>query len=131
MLLRLVYLAVTNTVSLIHLLPMSEREKAIEILVLRHQLSVLQRQAAKHAFTHDDRFLLAGLLHHQQLEKLRRLQLLVRPDTILRWHRDLAGADNSSVQVGALISTLRPCPLIASEASLARCPCRKPHPCWW
>jgi hypothetical protein len=64
----LVYLAVTNTVTLIHLLPSSEREKAIKILVLRHRLSVLQRQAAKHAFTHDDRFLHAGLLHHPQLE---------------------------------------------------------------
>ncbi|QIY69672.1 integrase core domain-containing protein [Streptomyces sp. RLB1-33] len=89
MLLRLAYLAVTNTFSLIRLLPMSEREKEIEILVLRHQLTVLQRQAAKPAFTPDDRLLLAGLLHHLPVEKLRRLLLLVRPDTILRWHRDL------------------------------------------
>jgi hypothetical protein len=36
---------------------------------------------------------------------MRGLQLLVRPDTILRRHRDLAGADSSSVQVGALIPT--------------------------
>ncbi|MEU1569086.1 integrase core domain-containing protein [Streptomyces mirabilis] len=89
MLLRLAYLAVTNTFSLIRLLPMSEREKEIEILALRHQLTVLQRQATKPAFTPDDRFLLAGLLHHLPVEKLRRLLLLVRPDTILRWHRDL------------------------------------------
>jgi hypothetical protein len=72
-LLRLAYLAVPNTFSLIRLLPMSERGKEIEILVLRHQLTVLQRQATKPAFTPDDRFLLAGLLHHLPVEKLRRL----------------------------------------------------------
>jgi len=98
-LLRLVDLAVTNTVSLIHLLPMSERDKEIETLVLRHQLAVLQRQAAKPAFTHDDRFLLAGLLHHLPLEKLRRLRLLVRPDTILRWHRDLLKRQHATASI--------------------------------
>lgn len=89
MLLRLAYLAVTNTLSLIRLLPMSDREKEIEIVVLRHQLAVLQRPSAKPVFTQGDRFLLGGLLHRLPVERLRRLQLLVRPDTILRWHRDL------------------------------------------
>jgi transposase len=88
-LLRLAYLTVTNTLSLIRLLPMSERDKEVEILVLRHQLAILQRQTPKPAFTPADRFLLAGLLHRLPLEKLRSIQLLVRPDTILRWHRDL------------------------------------------
>ncbi|WP_405634746.1 hypothetical protein OHB53_11605 [Streptomyces sp. NBC_00056] len=41
MLLRLAYLTMTNTFSLIRLLPMSDRDKEIEILVLRHQLTVL------------------------------------------------------------------------------------------
>jgi hypothetical protein len=40
-LLRLAYLAVTNTFTLLRLLPMSERDKDIEILALRHQLLVL------------------------------------------------------------------------------------------
>jgi putative transposase len=87
-LLRLAYLAVTNTSSFLRLLPMTGREKEIEILVLRHQLAVLQRQLAKPAFTPADRFLLAGLLHHLPMGKLRHLRLLVRPDTILRWHRN-------------------------------------------
>jgi transposase len=39
-------------------------------------------------FTPADRFLLAGLLHRLPTGKLRHLVLLVRPDTILRWHRD-------------------------------------------
>lgn len=88
MLLRLAYLAMTNTFSLIRLLPMSDRDKEIEILVLRRQLTVLQRQVDKPAFTPGDRFLFAGLLHHLPMDKLRRLHLLVRPDTILRWHRN-------------------------------------------
>ncbi|MFD4556592.1 integrase core domain-containing protein [Streptomyces sp. NPDC058469] len=89
MLLRLAYLAVTNTFTLLRLLPMSDRDKDIEILALRHQLLVLQRQVGKPAFTDTDRALLAGLLHHFPIDKLRQLPLLVRPDTILRWHRDL------------------------------------------
>jgi transposase InsO family protein len=87
--LRLAYLTVTTTFSFLRLLPRSAHDKEIEILALRHQLEVLQRQVAKPAFTPDDRFLLAGLLHRLSLDKLRRLTLLVRPDTILRWHRDL------------------------------------------
>jgi putative transposase len=88
-LLRLAYLTMTSTFSLIRLLPRSDRDKEIEILVLRHQLTVLQRQVAKPSFTPDDRFLLAGLLHHLPMDKLRHLTLLVRPDTVMRWHRDL------------------------------------------
>ncbi|MFF4828066.1 integrase core domain-containing protein [Streptomyces sp. NPDC001312] len=89
MLLRLAYLAVTNTFALLRLLPKSERDKDIEILALRHQLLVLQRQVGKPVFTDTDRAVLAGLLHHLPIDKLRQLLLLVRPDTILRWHRDL------------------------------------------
>ncbi|MFE4676310.1 hypothetical protein ACFRI7_38995 [Streptomyces sp. NPDC056716] len=55
MLLRLAYLSVTNTFTLLRLLPMSERDKDIEILALRHQLLVLQRQVGRPAFTDTDR----------------------------------------------------------------------------
>ena len=89
MLLRLAYLAVTNTFALVRLLPMSDRDKDIEILALRHQLLVLQRQVGKPAFTGTDRVVLASLLHSLPRQKLRQLLLLVRPDTILHWHRDL------------------------------------------
>ncbi|GAA3814571.1 hypothetical protein GCM10022206_61280 [Streptomyces chiangmaiensis] len=68
---------------------MSDRDKDIEILALPHQLLVLQRQTGKPAFTITDRAVLAGLLHHLPKDKLRHLLLLIRPDTILRWHRDL------------------------------------------
>ncbi|MER5915699.1 integrase core domain-containing protein [Streptomyces sp. NPDC001982] len=89
MLLRLAYLAVTHTFAFLCLLSMSDREKDVEILALRHQLLVLQRQVGKPTFTDTDRAVLAGLLHHLPMDKLRHLLLLVRPDTLLRWHRDL------------------------------------------
>jgi transposase InsO family protein len=62
----------------------------VEILALRHQIAVLERQLGeqKVRFTSVDRAFLAALLH-RPVQRLRRLRLLVRPDTILRWHRDL------------------------------------------
>jgi hypothetical protein len=41
---RLAYLAVTNGLAMLRLLPTSDRAKDVEILALRHQLAVLQRQ---------------------------------------------------------------------------------------
>jgi transposase len=40
-------------------------------------------------FNPADRALLAALVHRLPRQTLRRLRLLVRPDTILRWHREL------------------------------------------
>lgn len=89
MLPRLAYLAVINTFTLLRLLPRSERDKDIENRALRHQLLVLQRQVGKPVFTDTDLAVLAGLLHHLPIDKLRQLLLPVRPDTVLRRHRDL------------------------------------------
>lgn len=94
--LRLAYLAATNTLSLLRLLPMSDRDKDIEILALRHQLLVLQRQVGKPTFTDTDRAVLAGLLHHLPREKLREVLMLVRPDTIMRWHRKLLNRQHAA-----------------------------------
>jgi putative transposase len=90
-LLRLAYLGVSNAFALLRLLPMSDRDKDAEILALRHQLAVLQRQlgAERVRFAPSDRALLAALLHRLPRCVLRHLHLVVRPDTVLRWHRDL------------------------------------------
>jgi hypothetical protein len=63
----------------------------LEILALRHQLTVLQRQLGQHRprFEPADRALLAALLHPLPRPVLRQLRLLIRPDTVLRWHRKL------------------------------------------
>ncbi len=87
--LRLAYLAFTNTFALMRMLPMSDPYKDVVILALRHELAVLQRKVGKPAFTPNDRTLLAALLHHLPTQQLGQLRLLVRPDTILRWHREL------------------------------------------
>ena len=45
MLVRLAYLAVTHAFAALRLLPMTDRDnKDVEILALRHQLSIAQRQ---------------------------------------------------------------------------------------
>jgi putative transposase len=64
-LLRLAYLAVTNGFALLRLLPMSDRAKDVEILALRHQMTVLERQlgGARVRFAPADRALMAALLH--------------------------------------------------------------------
>ncbi|MET7937966.1 integrase core domain-containing protein [Streptomyces sp. NPDC005322] len=92
MLLRLAYLGVTNAFALLRLLPMSDRNKDAEILALRHQITVLERQLGgdRARFAPGDRAFLAALLHRLPLPVLRQVRLLVRPDTVLRWHRDLA-----------------------------------------
>jgi len=90
-LLRLAYLGVTNVFAVLGLLPMSDRDKEVEILALRHQIAVLERQLGKRKvrFSSSDRAFLAALLHRMPLPTLRRVRLFVRPDTVLRWHRDL------------------------------------------
>jgi putative transposase len=90
-LLRLAYLGITNPFALLRLLPGSDHDKDAEILALRHQLAVLQRQLDGQRIRSDptDRAWLAALLHQLPRPSLHRLRLLVRPDTILRWHRDL------------------------------------------
>jgi transposase len=89
--LRRAYLGITNAFALLRLLPGGDRDKDIEILSLRHQLAVLQRQldGRRIRFAPADRAWLAALLHPLPRPTLRRLRLLVQPDTILKWHRDL------------------------------------------
>ncbi|MDG4773603.1 hypothetical protein [Solwaraspora sp. WMMD792] len=91
MLFRLAYLGVANTLALLRLLPMSDRDKDAEILALRHQIMVLERHlhGDRVRFTRPDRAWMAALLHPLPRTALNRLRLLVRPDTVLRWHRDL------------------------------------------
>src|SRR5258708_5964839 len=74
-------------------LRLSRREEAwktAEILLLRHQLAVLQRQLPRRpSLDWADRALLATLLSVMPKARRHGLRLLVTPDTILRWHRDI------------------------------------------
>nr|WP_202452071.1 hypothetical protein [Streptomyces sp. SID4948] len=81
----------TNACATLRLLPMTGQDKNTEILALRHQIVVLERQlnGKRVSFTAGDRAFLTALLHGSPKDVLRRMRLLVRPDTVLRWHRDL------------------------------------------
>ena len=59
----------------------------VEILVLRHQLSVLRRQVKRPSLTRLDRVLLAAA--GQQLPRSLWSSFIVSPDTLLRWRREL------------------------------------------
>ena len=90
MCLRFVFLLITRVATWLRLSGCDEALEIAEILILRHQLAVLQRrQPRRQKLNWADRALLAALLG--VIPKVRRqgLQLLVTPDTILRWHRDI------------------------------------------
>src|SRR5688500_12052232 len=65
----------------------SDTAKEIEILVLRHQLAVLQRPTSRPRMNWTDRAVIAALA--RLLPARRRLGLLITPATIPRWHRQL------------------------------------------
>jgi putative transposase len=71
------------------LLARSERAKDAEILILRHQVAVLQRQVKAPRLSWADRALLAALARLLPGSQLRRLRLIVSPRTLLRWHAGL------------------------------------------
>jgi putative transposase len=85
--LRLIYLVFIRFLGALALLARSDISKEAEILVLRHQLSVLRRQVARPKPSWADRALISALA--RLLPKPRRIGLLVTPTTLLRWHADL------------------------------------------
>ena len=81
------YLAVRRLVELLLILARSPDRKELEILVLRHELSVLRRRAGPARYEPRDRALLAAL--SRALPRCRWSLFAVRPETLLRWHRRL------------------------------------------
>jgi putative transposase len=65
----------------------SEEFKELEIVVLRHELSVLRRQARRPQLTMADRVLLAAA--SRLLPRPNWRSFMVTPATLLRWHRRL------------------------------------------
>jgi putative transposase len=81
------YRLVRLVVDLLVLRGRRDRSKDVEILVLRHQLAVLRRQVSRPRFEPEDRVILTAF--GRVLGRERWPMLLVKPDTILRWHRRL------------------------------------------
>src|SRR5436190_4899306 len=86
--LSFVYRSLRRLLELVALRFRSEREKEIEILLLRHQLRVLERQVARPALTPADRALLAAFSRVLPRQAWKRSSF-VTPATLLRWHREL------------------------------------------
>ena len=68
-------------------LTLSKQELILENMLLRQQLFVLQRQAKRPALTWRDRALFVLLA--SRLPHWKQALVIVQPDTVLRWHRDL------------------------------------------
>ena len=88
MCLRFVFLLIMRLAAWLRLSRREETWKAAEILILRHQLAVLQQGQPRHPnLTWADRALFATLLSVILKARRHGMRLLVTPDTILRWHR--------------------------------------------
>jgi transposase InsO family protein len=81
------YLAVRNLFALVWLLARPHRSKELEILVLRHELAMLRRQTRQPRLTRADRGLLPAL--SCSLPRAAWAGFPVKPETLLRWHRQL------------------------------------------
>ena len=71
------------------LLLTSGDKRDAEILALRHQILVLQRQVNRPRFTPADRTVLALLSQAFNRRRLERVMLIVKPATVIGWHRRL------------------------------------------
>jgi putative transposase len=81
------YMVICRLLELIVLVARGDRAKELEILVLRHELSILRRQARQPQFEVHDRVLLAAF--SRMLPRRSWNAFLVRPETLLHWHRRL------------------------------------------
>ena len=84
---KLIYHMFAKLLSWLVLYARSDTANEIEILMLRHQLAVLQRRTPRPQISWSDRAVIAALA--RLLPARRRRGLLVTPATILRWHQHL------------------------------------------
>lgn len=71
------------------LLARSDHAKDAEILILHHQVAVLQRQVKTPRLSWADRAILAALARLSPSSQLRQLRLIISARTLLRWHASL------------------------------------------
>src|SRR6266545_3112531 len=116
MVLSFAYWSLRRLLELVALRRRSEREKEIEILLLRHQLRVLERQVARPQLTQADRALLAAFSRVLPRRAWKR-SFVVTPATVLRWHRELvarswtfphrcSGRPSTAVEIRGLVVRL-------------------------
>jgi hypothetical protein len=93
-LVQFVYLVACRLFALALLLARSDRSKELELLVLRHELSILRRQAQRPRLTESDRLLPAALSRVTPRRSWRAFP--VAPETLLRWHRRIVANSGST-----------------------------------
>jgi putative transposase len=81
---KLAYLTLCRSIQLLALLARGDAAKDLELMVLRHQLSVLHRRMPRPKLEPADRALLAAV--SRVLPRSRWSCFLVTPETLLRWH---------------------------------------------
>jgi len=81
------YLALRRVLGLLVLRGRTERSKDLELVVLRHELGILRRQVHRVDLQPADRAFLAAA--SGVLDRRRWDSFVVRPATLLRWHRRL------------------------------------------
>jgi putative transposase len=87
--LSLCYLALCRLLGLLHSLRRDELDKDIELMVLRHEVRILDRQVhGRVRYRPGDRAILAAL--SRRLPRSRWRTFLVTPETLMRWHRELS-----------------------------------------
>jgi transposase InsO family protein len=87
MVFALVYRVVGRLLSLILVRGRGEASKDVELVLLRHEISVLRRQLPRPRLEPADRLIMAAFARHlpRSLWNFR----IVSPSTLLRWHREL------------------------------------------
>jgi hypothetical protein len=125
MCLRFVFLLITRTASWLRLSQREETWKIAEILLLRHQLAVVERRRPRRPDVDwAGRALHATLL--AVIPKVRHYGLrLVTPDTIVRWHRDIVRRRWAARSIRG--KTGRSCALRPRRSWRAIC---SPPTCW-
>ena len=81
------YVVLQRVLQLISLLCRSTEFKELEIIVLRHELTVLRRQVRRPTLRQADRVFLAAA--SRRLPRVKWSSFLVTPTTLLAWHRRL------------------------------------------
>jgi putative transposase len=80
-----VYVVACRLFAFVLLLARSDRSKELEILLLRHELSIMRRQKRRPKLAESDRLVLAAL--SRLMPRRSWHSFLVTPETLLRWHR--------------------------------------------